>query len=282
MTDLSNLPPLREVIARHKLSANRRLGQNFLFDSNITRKIARSAAPLEGRDILEVGPGPGGLTRSLIEAGAGRILAVEKDARFLAPLQEIAAIAPNLDIRIGDAMTFEGQRYFSSPAAIISNLPFNLATALLVRWLESPIWPPFWDSMTLMFQRETAERIVAGPGSKAYGRLSILAQWRSRADLLFRVPASAFVPKPRVDAAVISIRPCPQPENMPSLEILSRVTGAAFGQRRKMLATSLSRLHPEILSLIHAADIDPRTRPEKVGVRNFCRLARLIAETDIH
>ena len=273
MTDLSQLPPLREVIATHRLSAKKSLGQNFILDANITDKIARAAGPLEGHDVLEIGPGPGGLTRSLIAAGARRVVAVEKDKRFIPPLSDLSACAHNLEIMNADAFAIDCQSLLGRPAKVVANLPFNAATALLACWLESPQWPPFWASLTLMFQRETAERIVAGPGSKSYGRLSVLAQWRSRARLLHRIPASAFVPRPKVDAAVVMIDQASAPAGGPDLAALNLITKTAFGQRRKMLRTSLKGLDPNISQVLASAGIRDCARPEAVSVSQFCALA---------
>ncbi len=273
MTDLSQLPPLREVIARHRLSAKKSLGQNFILDANITDKIARAASPLEGHDVLEIGPGPGGLTRSLIAAGARRVVAVEKDERFMPPLSDLSACAQNLEIVHADAFEIDFRSLLGRPAKVVANLPFNAATALLAGWLESPQWPPFWASLTLMFQRETAERIVARPGSKDYGRLSVLAQWRSRARMLHRIPASAFVPRPKVDAAVVMIDRAWAPADGPDLAALNLITKAAFGQRRKMLRTSLKGLGPNISQALAAAGIHDTARPEAVSVSQFRTLA---------
>ena len=276
MTELSHLPPLREVIAAHQLSARKQLGQNFLFDGNITDKIARLAGPLRGREVLEIGPGPGGLTRSLVRAGARRIVAVEKDSRFLPALQELAASAGNVDIVHGDAFKFDGSAHLGRPARIVSNLPFNAATGLLARWLQSDEWPPFWESLTLMFQQETAARIVARPGSKTYGRLSVMAQWRSRPRLVMTVPAAAFVPRPKVNASVVRIDCCEPPPGAPEVQQLAEMTKAAFGQRRKMLRTSLRRFSPDIETRLEAAGISPDARPETVSIDQFCVLARSI------
>ena len=274
MTDLTHLPTLREVIAKHKLSAKKSLGQNFILDANINDKIARAAGPLGGHDVLEIGPGPGGLTRSLIAAGARRVVAVEKDARFLPALSELSASAPNLEIVNSDAFEIDCLALLGRPAKVVANLPFNAATGLLAGWLEATRWPPCWASLTLMFQLETAERIVAGPGSKNYGRLSVLAQWRSRVRLLFKVPASAFVPRPKVDAAVIKIDQAAAPANCPDLTALNLITKTAFGQRRKMLRTSLKGLDRNIGQLLAGAGIQETARPDAVSVSQFCALAQ--------
>ncbi len=276
MTGLSELPPLREVIAAHRLSARRQLGQNFLLDGNITDKIAALAGPLEGRDVLEIGPGPGGLTRSLVKAGARRVVAVEKDARFLPALRDLAASAANTVIIHGDALEFDAQAHLARPAKVVSNLPFNAAAKLFSGWMEAREWPPFWESLTLMFQQETAERIIARPGSKTYGRLSVLAQWRSRARLVLKVPAAAFVPRPKVNASVITID-CPRsPPDAPDMLILGELTKAAFGQRRKMLRTSLRHFCPDINACLEETGIDPSARPETVSIDQFRCLARSI------
>ncbi len=264
------LPPLREVIARHGLSASKALGQNFLLDEKLLDRIAKVPGPLEGALAYEVGPGPGGLTRALLRAGA-RVIAVERDRRCLAPLAELAAVADGrLTVVEGDALTAEQP----VGAHVVANLPYNVGTALLVRWLGGETWPPWWRSLTLMFQREVAERIVAAPGSGAYGRLSVLAQWRSSARLAMKVHRSAFVPPPKVMSAVVHIVPNGQPEDV-TAATLERLTGAAFGQRRKMLRRSLASL-PGALEALAALGIDPERRAETLTVADFVAVARLL------
>lgn len=274
------LPPLREVIAEHGLSAKKSLGQNFLLDFNLTRKIARASGPLGGTIAYEVGPGPGGLTRALIEEGAVRVIAIERDRRCIPALEEIVGAYPGkLDIIFDDAMTVDEQRLFAShgaapPIRVAANLPYNFATALLVKWLTTPEWPPFWASLTLMFQREVAERLVAVPGSSAYGRLSVLAQWRTRSRILFDVDARAFTPAPKVTSSLVRIEPLLSPVGEARIADLERVTQAAFGQRRKMLRTSLKQLAPDATGLFGKTGIDPHARPQDIGVEQFAALAR--------
>jgi 16S rRNA (adenine1518-N6/adenine1519-N6)-dimethyltransferase len=268
------LPPLREVIAAHGLSAKKSLGQNFLFDLNLTGRIARAGGPLEGTTVYEVGPGPGGLTRALLAEGAARVVAVERDARCLPALAEIAAAYPGrLEVVEADALALDETRLFSrEPVRIAANLPYNVGTALLVKWLTAPQWPPFWQSLTLMFQREVAERVVARPGTSAYGRLSVLAQWRARTKILFDVSPRAFTPPPKVTSAILRVEPLAEPVAPAHLGDLERVTQAAFGQRRKMLRQSLKPLLDE--DAIRAAGLDPTTRPEQLSVADFAALAR--------
>ncbi len=271
------LAPLREVIARYGLKAQKGLGQNFLLDLNLTRRIARSAAPLAGHSVIEVGPGPGGLTRALLIEGAAKVIAIERDARALPALAEIAAAYPGrLKIIEADVLGLDLAKLAEGPVKVVANLPYNIATALLVDWLTVP-WPPFWRSLTLMFQKEVAERIVASPGSKVYGRLSILAQWRARCRRLFDVDRRAFTPPPSVTSSVVEIVPLPEPEDAPALAAVETVTRAAFGQRRKMLRSSLKAVTSDPEALCTRAAIAPTLRAEELNVDDFCRLARLLA-----
>lgn len=271
---LEALPPLREIIARHGLSASKALGQNFLLDRQLLDRIARIPGNLAGERVYEVGPGPGGLTRALLGAGA-EVVAVERDRRCLPALAEIdAASHGRLRVIEGDALAIDEPREAGTGAHIVANLPYNVGTALLVRWLGSETWPPFWRSLTLMFQQEVAERIVAKPGSSAYGRLSILAQWRSDARLAMRVHRSAFVPPPKVMSAVIHIVPGPAPAGV-SAAALERVTAAAFGQRRKMLRQSLKNI-PGALDALEALGIDAQRRAETLAVADFVAVARIL------
>ncbi len=273
------LPPLREVIARHGLSARRALGQNFLMDMNLTARIARVAGPLAGATVVEVGPGPGGLTRALLAEGAARVVAIERDPRCLAALAEIAARYPDrLEVVAGDALEVDPAPYLGDgPARVVANLPYNIGTELFVRWMTPPAWPPWWDSLTLMFQREVAERIVARPGTGAYGRLSVLAQWRARPRIAFEVNPAAFTPPPRVTSAVLHLVPAePLAEVAPG--VLEGVVAAAFGQRRKMLRQALKARFAEPLALLAAAGIDPERRAETLTLAEFLALARA-AET---
>jgi 16S rRNA (adenine1518-N6/adenine1519-N6)-dimethyltransferase len=274
--DRDALPPLRDVIARHGLMARKSLGQNFLLDLNLTRRIARAAAPLEGLTVLEVGPGPGGLTRALLAEGASRIVAVERDPRALPALQDVAAAYPGrLTLIEADALAIDWSAVAGGRAKVVANLPYNIATALLVRWLTVADWPPFWISLTLMFQKEVAERISASPGSDAYGRLSVLAQWRSIARRLFDIDRRAFVPQPKVTSTLVELVPLLRPAVSCPVEALERVTAAAFGQRRKMLRTSLKALGGDTEALIRAAGLLPTLRAEDVPVTGFCRLAAM-------
>jgi 16S rRNA (adenine1518-N6/adenine1519-N6)-dimethyltransferase len=268
------LPPLREAIRRHGLIARKSLGQNFLLDLNLTSRIARAAGPLDGVTVLEVGPGPGGLTRALIAEGAAHVIAIERDERAIAALSEIAAHYPGrLTIVAGDALRFDVAPHLGGAALrIVANLPYNIATALLVGWLTVEPWPPWYDRLVLMFQREVAERIVAKPGSKTYGRLSVLAGWRAEAKILFDIAPSAFVPPPKVTSSLVQLAPrrAPLPCDRAALE---RVTAAAFGQRRKMLRASLKSLGLDPVPLLEKAAIDPTARAEDIPVGGFVALA---------
>ncbi len=273
MTD--PLPPLREVIARHGLSAKKALGQNFLLDLNLTSKIARQVPDLAGSDVLEIGPGPGGLTRGLLSEGARRVLAVEKDARCLPALAEIEAVFPGrLTVIHGDALEVDPLAHLTPPIRVAANLPYNIGTELLVRWLTPPLWPPVWQSLTLMFQREVADRIVAQPGGKAYGRLAVLAQWRAEARIVMTLPARAFTPPPKVDSAVVQVEALPEPRFPADPKVLERVVAMAFNQRRKMLRAALKGLGPDIEDRLRAAGIAPTDRAEQVPLEGFCALAR--------
>ena len=269
------LPPLREVIARHGLAAKKALGQNFLFDLNLTRRIARAAGPLQGFTVIEVGPGPGGLTRALLMEGADEVIAIERDDRAIAALEEISAAYPGrLTIIPGDALEADYAALAGGrPAKIAANLPYNIATPLLVGWLSAMPWPPFFASLTLMFQKEVAERIVAKPGGKDFGRLSVLSQYRCEAKKLFDVNRSAFTPPPKVTSSIVQLLPKPHPTPECRLETLERVTAAAFGQRRKMLRASLRSLLPEPEGVLAELGIDPELRAEQIPVEAFARLA---------
>jgi 16S rRNA (adenine1518-N6/adenine1519-N6)-dimethyltransferase len=276
---LDNLPPLRDVIRRHGLAAKKSLGQNFLFELNLAARIARAGGPLEGVTVFEVGPGPGGLTRALLALGAARVIAVERDDRAIAALQEIAAVYPGrLDIVSADALTFDPREHIAAPARIVANLPYNVATPLLISWLSVEPWPPWYDGAVLMFQREVAERIVAAPGSKTYGRLSVLTQWRCEARIMFDVNASAFVPPPKITSSIVRLVPRTAP--LPcDRALLERVTQAAFGQRRKMLRQSLRSLGTDATALLDAAAIEPTARAEDIAVSGFVDLANALAKT---
>lgn len=277
MSAIDSLPPLRDVIASHGLSARKSLGQNFLLDLNLTAKIARFAGDLSGCDVLEVGPGPGGLTRGLLAEGARHVLAVEKDARCLAALADIAAVYPGrLSVLEGDALEIDALKHLTPPIRIVANLPYNVGTELLVRWLTPPAWPPVWDSLTLMFQREVAQRIVALPGSKAYGRLALLAQWRCDVRIVLELPPEAFTPPPKVRSAVVHLTALPKPRYPADAATLSRVVAMAFNQRRKMLRSALRGLTPDIEDRLNEADIAPTARAEEISLEGFCRIARLV------
>ena len=279
MATIDGLPPLREVIAAHGLSARKSLGQNFLLDLNLTARIARAAGDLTGADVLEVGPGPGGLTRGLLAEGARRVVAVEKDARCMAPLAEIAAAYPGrLKVLNADALELDWAAHLTPPVKIAANLPYNVGTELLVRWLTPPDWPPLWQSLTLMFQREVADRIVAGPGSKTYGRLAVLAQWRATAKIVLTLPPEAFTPPPKIHSAVVHLEALPEPRFEADPKVLNRVVAAGFNQRRKMLRAALKGVAPDIEDRIVAAGLKPTDRAEQVPVEGFCALAREVAK----
>jgi 16S rRNA (adenine1518-N6/adenine1519-N6)-dimethyltransferase len=271
---VTDLPPLREVIKRHGLSASKALGQNFLLDERLLDRIARVPGDLAGERVLEIGPGPGGLTRALLRTGA-EVVAIERDRRCLPALAELSAAAPGrLTLIEGDALAVDGEAAAGPGAHIVANLPYNVGTALLVRWLGGEPWPPWWASLTLMFQREVAERIAAAPGTPAYGRLAVLAQWRSEARLAMKVHRSAFVPPPKVMSAVVHLIPKPAPAGVRAA-VLEKLTAAAFGQRRKMLRQSLKTL-PGALDALAALGIDPERRAETLSVEEFVALARTI------
>jgi len=271
MSTLDTLPPLRAVIAQHGLVAKKALGQNFILDLNLTARIARAAGDLKGCDVVE---GPGGLTRGLLAEGARHVVAVEKDPRCLPALADIAAAYPGrLTVIHGDALDVDLTPHLTPPVRIVANLPYNVGTELLVRWLTPAVWPPVWTSLTLMFQREVAERIVARPGSKAYGRLAILAQWRTVPRIVLDLPPEAFVPAPKVKSAVVHLAARPEPAPADAA-VLERVVAAAFNQRRKMLRAALRGLAPDIEERLSAAGIAPTQRAEEVGIEAFCALAR--------
>jgi 16S rRNA (adenine1518-N6/adenine1519-N6)-dimethyltransferase len=278
MATLDGLPPLREVIQTHDLVAKKALGQNFLLDMNLTAKIARMAGDLTACDVLEVGPGPGGLTRGLLIEGARRVLAIEKDPRCIAALEQIAAVYPNrLSVLNADALAVDAGALLTPPIRVIANLPYNVGTELLIRWLSPAIWPPFWQSLTLMFQKEVAERIVARPKTEHYGRLALLAQWRCDAKIVMHLPPEAFTPAPKVHSAVVHLTRLDAPRFEADFNVLQRITAMAFNQRRKMLRSSLKGLHPNIEALLTACDIPPTARAEEISLQQFCALARAYA-----
>jgi len=279
MAMIDGLPPLREVIRIHDLVAKRQLGQNFLLDLNLTSKIARMAGDLSGSDVIEVGPGPGGLTRGLLAEGARRVLAIEKDARCLPALAEIADAYPGrLEVINADALTIDPTDRLTGPIRIVANLPYNVGTELLVRWLTPKVWPPFWESLTLMFQKEVAERIVAKPGSKAYGRLALLAQWRTDPRIMLTLPPEAFTPAPKIHSAVVHLKKLDEPRYPADAAVLFRLTAAAFNQRRKMLRSSLKGIAPDIEDRLIAAGIPPTDRAEDIPLEGFCALSRELAK----
>lgn len=279
MSAIDGLPPLRDVIADHGLSAQKSLGQNFLLDLNLTSKIARQAGDLRNCDVLEVGPGPGGLTRALLFEGARKVLAIEKDERCLPVLEQIGAHYPDrLEVLLGDALQLDIGTHLTPPIRIVANLPYNVGTELLVRWMTPDVWPGFWESLTLMFQKEVADRIVAQPGGKAYGRLAILCQWRATARIVMEIPPQAFTPPPKVNSAVVHMERRDEPLFPAKQKSLSKVVSAAFGQRRKMLRASLKGLSPDIEAHLQAAGVAPTERAERVSIEEFCALSRSLDE----
>ncbi len=275
MGTIDGLPPLRDVIRDHDLVAKKALGQNFILDLNLTARIARAAGDLSGCDVLEVGPGPGGLTRGLLAEGARRVLAVEKDPRCLPALAEIAAAYPGrLEVVSGDALAMDVLSHLTGPVRIVANLPYNVGTELLIRWLTPAVWPPFWQSLTLMFQREVAERIVAKPRTDHYGRLALLAQWRADARIVMTLPPEAFTPAPKVHSAVVHLTALRAPRYPADGAVLQRITAMAFNQRRKMLRSSLKGMGADIEQRLLAAGIPPTARAEEIGLEAFCALAR--------
>ncbi|MEM8869369.1 MAG: 16S rRNA (adenine(1518)-N(6)/adenine(1519)-N(6))-dimethyltransferase RsmA [Pseudomonadota bacterium] len=278
MTD--GLPPLREIIAKHQLRARKSLGQNFLLDLNLTRKIARHAGDLSAYDVLEVGPGPGGLTRALLAEGAVKVVAIERDARCIPALAEVSAAWPDrLTVIEGDALQVDLGHTIRKPYRVVANLPYNVGTEMLVRWLSPEDWPPDWASLTLMFQREVAERIVAVPGSKSYGRLSILSQWRSTPRIVMDLPPTAFTPPPKVSSAVVHFTALAKPRFTADRQVLERVVAAAFQQRRKMMRAALKAVVPDPVAVLTRAGIDPTARAETLDLSAFCTLAREVALT---
>jgi 16S rRNA (adenine1518-N6/adenine1519-N6)-dimethyltransferase len=275
MAAIDGLPPLRDVIQRHGLDARKALGQNFLFDLNLTQKIARTAGPLEGVTVIEVGPGPGGLTRAILSLGAKKLIAIERDSRCLPALAEIADHYPGrLEVIEGDALKIDFENLVADgPVRIIANLPYNVGTQLLVNWLLPKAWPPFYQSMTLMFQREVGLRIVAEENDDHYGRLGVLCGWRTQARMAFDVPPQAFSPPPKVTSSVVHLEPLENPI-LCSADALEKVTMAAFGQRRKMLRQSVKSIGGE--ALLAKAGIDPQRRAETLSVEEFCRIANCL------
>ena len=275
---IDKLPPLRDVIATHALNAKKSLGQNFLLDLNLTAKIARLAGDLEGHDVLEVGPGPGGLTRGLLASGARRVVALEKDRRCIPALAEISDAYPGqLDVFNADALDFDISSHLTVPIRIVANLPYNIGTELLIRWLTPKEWPPFWSTLTLMFQKEVAERIIATTNSKAYGRLAILAQWKTNPSIVMELPPEAFTPPPKVHSAVVHFDALAEPRFPAPAGLLSSTVAMAFNQRRKMLRSSLKSASPDIENVLRDAGLEPTARAEEISLEGFCALARRLA-----
>jgi len=273
----NNLPPLREVIARHGIAAHKRLGQNFILDLNLTGRIARAAGALDGGTTIEIGPGPGGLTRALLAEGARRVVAIERDPRCLAALHELAGLHPGrIELIDGDALALDPVALSEPPRRIVANLPYNIATALLIKWLERI---GAYESLTLMFQREVAERLVAAPRGPAYGRLSVLVQWLCEAKILFDIPPRAFTPSPAVTSSVVRLVPRAAPLAPADRAVLERVTAAAFGQRRKMLRSSLKSLGMPVETPLAEAGVTATARAEELSVAEFCALARAIEKS---
>lgn len=276
MSAIDTLPPLREVIAAHGLQAKKQLGQNFLLDLNLTSRIARVAGSITDHTVIEVGPGPGGLTRALLAEGAKKVIAIERDERTLPALAEISAAYPGrLEVISGDALEIDYKALADGPVRIVANLPYNIATPLLIGWLADKQWPPYFDSLTLMFQREVAERICAMPGDKAYGRLGVMAGWRTEAQIAFNVGREAFTPPPSVTSSVVHLMPKPEAIDVP-VKALEMVTQAAFGQRRKMVRQSLKSLPVPLDDLLAAAELKGTERAEQLDVAQFLKLASVI------
>ena len=277
---METLPPLKDVISKHKISAKKSLGQNFLLDPNLTSKIARSAGNLEKFDVLEIGPGPGGLTRSLLHEGARKVIAIEKDTRCIAALEEIQTHFPGrLKLLQGDALSTEARQYLTHPVRIIANLPYNVGTELLILWLNSTKWPSFWQTMTLMFQKEVANRIVASPGSKAYGRLSVMAQWRCNVTIAFNIAATAFTPPPKVESTIVHFEALTEPRFPADLKKLEYVVSKAFNQRRKMLRGALKGHFENTEEGLSAIGVEPTKRAENVTIEEFCLMARVLVRS---
>ena len=274
---MEKLPPLKDVISRHQLRAKKSLGQNFLLDLNLTSKIARYAGNLDQFDILEIGPGPGGLARSLLNEGARKVVAIEKDSRCIEALEEIQAAFPGrLKLLQGDALSTNASEHLADPVRIIANLPYNIGTELLVRWLTSKTWPSFWQSMTLMFQKEVANRIVASPGSKAYGRLSVMSQWRCDTKIAFNVPASAFTPPPKVESTLVHFEALKEPKFPAEVEVLEFVVSKAFNQRRKMLRVALKGYFQNVEEGLLSIGILPTKRAEEITVQEYCAMSQIL------
>ena len=274
---MDNLPPLKDVISKYEIRAKKSLGQNFLLDLNLTSKIARYAGNLKQSDVLEIGPGPGGLTRSLLNEGARQVVSIEKDKRCIAALEEIQSLFPGrLKLLQGDALSMNVTQYFTDPIKIIANLPYNIGTELLVRWLNSKNWPSFWQSMTLMFQKEVANRIVARPGSKAYGRLSVMSQWRCNTKIAFNIPATAFTPPPKVESAVVHFEALNEPKFPAEVDKLEFVVSKAFNQRRKMLRGALKGHFKNVEEGLFSIGVLPTKRAENITIKEYCAMSQIL------
>jgi len=274
---MDNLPPLKDIISKYEIHAKKSLGQNFLLDLNLTSKIARYAGNLKHSDVLEIGPGPGGLTRSLLNEGARRVVSIEKDNRCIAALEEIQSLFPGrLRLLQGDALSMNVTQYLTDPIKIIANLPYNIGTELLVRWLNSQNWPSFWQSMTLMFQKEVANRIVARPGSKAYGRLSVMSQWRCNTKIAFNIPATAFTPPPKVESAVVHFEALHEPRFPAEVDRLEFVVSKAFNQRRKMLRGALKGHFINVEEGLFSIGVLPTKRAENITVQEYCAMSQIL------
>jgi 16S rRNA (adenine1518-N6/adenine1519-N6)-dimethyltransferase len=274
---MDNLPPLKDVISKYEIRAKKSLGQNFLLDLNLTSKIARYAGNLKHSDVLEIGPGPGGLTRSLLNEGARQVVSIEKDNRCIAALEEIESLFPGrLKLLKGDALSMNVTQYLTDPIKIIANLPYNIGTELLVRWLNSKNWPSFWQSMTLMFQKEVANRIVARPGSKAYGRLSVMSQWRCNTKIAFNIPATAFTPPPKVESAVVHFEALHEPRFPAEVDKLEFVVSKAFNQRRKMLRGALKGHFINVEEGLFSIGVLPTKRAENITVQEYCAMSQIL------
>ena len=274
---MDNLPPLKDVLSKYEIRAKKSLGQNFLLDLNLTSKIARYAGNLKHSDVLEIGPGPGGLTRSLLNEGARQVVSIEKDNRCIAALEEIQSLFPGrLRLLQGDALSMNVTQYLTDPVKIIANLPYNIGTELLVRWLNSKNWPSFWQSMTLMFQKEVAIRIVARPGSKAYGRLSVMSQWRCNTKIAFNIPATAFTPPPKVESAVVHFEALHEPKFPAEVDKLEFVVSKAFNQRRKMLRGALKGHFINVEEGLFSIGVLPTKRAENITVQEYCAMSKIL------
>ena len=274
---MDNLPPLKDIISKYEIRAKKSLGQNFLLDLNLTSKIARYAGNLKQSDVLEIGPGPGGLTRSLLNEGARQVVSIEKDNRCIAALEEIQSLFPGrLRLLQGDALSMNVTQYLTDPIKIIANLPYNIGTELLVRWLNSKNWPSFWQSMTLMFQKEVANRIVARPGSKAYGRLSVMSQWRCNTKIAFNIPATAFTPPPKVESVVVHFEALNEPKFPAEVDKLEFVVSKAFNQRRKMLRGALKGHFINVEEGLFSIGVLPTKRAENITVQEYCAMSQIL------